>query len=723
MNEEIYDKRALIKQEINNIKISTLQTQLLSQFNHESNLDNFLSSLPKQVVINSLQRFEKKLKGYQQIEKDLPDNLIPNEESYVILPKLNTLRLKLAILYAERLGNENIEEKNSYNEIKLFTFKILKLINFNLKLKCFDLSIKLLHKTIEDPNFNKEFIGVFDLLKLFVNERNYLPSEEDLQYISNLGSDANEEDIKKCFYGIIRELNKKIIFKNLLNKILEIIKNQNNSPLMQFNIIFITKCLNNVSSLDANDLNQIVGLVYRALEHYNELIIMKKVSHFFNKMFSQKNLKDYLMEFEADFKEKTSGQIINYPERHDFSSNEKNTVENTTQELDLSIYFPIHINNEKIRVKFAESQQCFNGTLVKNINTNEHLAFNNFREELAIISNKAYEIIENAKAIASDAKENLVEFAETSADRLTNFLKKKSETSLEKNAQTDIDLNVSLNEAKAKLLPIREKLTAWNSILITNVGENYHNPRNQIDTSEFDLNQCLELVNSFTFSLNEKFNGFIQQILDEFEKINNALQKDSWFAKPEIDKSSFFHQIFLRGYFSGKYTIEKMKDYLKNDLSFATVNNLISKQSFWGLLSFGIIRWPWINKIIFAQNWAEQFRLTDVIKEIEKIKNTLAGRDEEKILKEIISISSELLPSQSEISDILDNFKRKIVKDLKQLETLEQKIDNGLNEKENSLFSLNSKPLEFFRCDKNCGFSSPDDLMNGNTLGLTLKVH
>ncbi len=681
MNEEIYDKRALIKQEINNIKISTLQTQLLSQFNHESNLDNFLSSLPKQVVINSLQRFEKKLKGYQQIEKDLPDNLIPNEESYVILPKLNTLRLKLAILYAERLGNENIEEKNSYNEIKLF---ILKIINFNLKLKYFDLSIKLLHKTIEDPSFNKEFIGVFDLLKLFVNERNYLPSEADLKYISNLGSDANEEDIKKCFYGIIRELNKKILFKNLLNKLLEIIKNQNNSPLMQFNIIFITKCLNNVSSLDANDLNQIVGLVYRALEHYYELIIMKKVSHFFNKMFNQKNLKDYLMEFEADFKEKTSGQIINYPVRHDFSNNEKNTVENTTQELDLSIYFPIHINNEKIRVKFAESQQCFNGTLVKNINTNEHLAFNNFREELARISNKAYEIIENAKAIASDAKENLGEFAETSADRLTSFLKKKSETSLEEHAQTDIDLNVSLNEAKAKLLPIREKLTTWNSILIPNVGENYHNPRNQIDTSEFDLNQCLELVNSFTFSLNEKFNGFIQQILDEFEKINNALQKDSWFAKPEIDKSSFFHQIFLRGYFSDKYTIEKMKDYLKNDLSFATVNNLISKQSFWGLLSFGIIRWPWKNKIVFARTWAEQFCIPEVIIQTDELKTKLLNNSSDELLEKVIALSKVFLPYQSEVVvHNLDDFKKFIGDQLGQLEALEQNIDALFDEKIN----------------------------------------
>ena len=685
MNKEIYDKRALIKQEINNIKISTLQTQLLSQFNYESKLDNFLSSLPKKVVINSLQRFEKKLKGYQQIEKDLPDNLIPNEESHVILPKLNTLRLKLAILYAERLGNENIEEKNSYNEIKLFIFKILKTINFNLKLKYFDLSIKLLHKTIEDPSFNKEFIGVFDLLKLFVNERNYLPSEAGLQYISNLGSDANEEGIKKCFYGIIRELNKKILFENLLNKLLEIIKNQNNSPLMQFNIIFITECLNDVG-LDANDLNQIVGLVYRALEHYNDLIIMQKVSYFFNKMFSQKNLKDYLMEFEADFKEKTSGQIINYPERHDFSNNEKNTVWNNTQELDITNYFPMHLNNKKIQARFVEAQDHFNEILKNNLSTNDRLAYDHFKGRLAEISNKAFEIFANVKAIASDTKENLQEFAETSADRLTDILKKNYETSYqEENVQNDMNRSNSLNQAKAKLLPIKEKLNTWNLILIFNVDENYYNPPNQIKTNQFDLNQCLESVDNFSGAINEKFTRLIQQILDEFEKINTTLKKkDCWFAKSEIAKPSLFDQIFYRGYFNSDYTIKKIKSLLGNRAVYPDINNFILGRSFWSLLSYGIVRWPWKNKIVFARTWAEQFCIPEVIIQTDELKAKLLNNSSDELLEKVIALSKVFLPYQSEVVvHILDEFKKFIGDQLGQLEALEQNIDALFDEKIN----------------------------------------
>ncbi|MEN9450617.1 MAG: hypothetical protein RJA83_1235 [Pseudomonadota bacterium] len=686
MNEEIYDKRALIKQEINNIKISTLQTQLLSQFNHESNLDNFLSSLPKQVVINSLQRFEKKLKGYQQIEKDLPDNLIPNEESYVILPKLNTLRLKLAILYAERLGNENIEEKNSYNEIKLFIFEILKIINFNLKLKYFDLSIKLLHKTIEDPSFNKEFIGVFDLLKLFVNERNYLPSEADLQYISNLGSDANEEDIKKCFYGIIRELNKKILFQNLLNILLEIIKNQNNSPLMQFNIIFITKCLNNVSSLEAGDLNQVIGLVYRALEAYNELAMMNKAYTVFKKIFNQKSLNDNLKKFELDFKEKISEQIINDPIRHYLPNHKKNTVWNNTQELDITNYFPMHLNNEKIQARFVEAQYHFNEILKNNLSTNDRLAHDHLKGRLAEISNKAFEIFANVKAIASDTKENLQEFAETSADRLTGILKKNYETSYqEENVQNDMNLSNSLNQAKAKLLPIKEKLNTWNLILIFNVDENYYNPLNQIETSQFDLNQCLESVDNFSGAINEKFTRLIQQILEEFEKINTTLkEKDCWFAKSELAKPSLFDQIFYRGYFNSDYTIKKIKSLLGNRAVYADINNFILGRSFWSLLSYGIVRWPWKNKIVFARTWAEQFCIPEVITQTDELKTKLLNNSSDELLEKVIALSKVFLPYQSEVVvHNLDDFKKFIGDQLGQLEALEQNIDALFDEKIN----------------------------------------
>ncbi|WP_342220044.1 hypothetical protein [Rickettsiella endosymbiont of Miltochrista miniata] len=664
------------------IKTEKLNEYLLDCLKNECEL-NFLN-LPFIITENALQRFEAKIKDCQQIEKDLPYDLILPGEYHLLSEKLDILKLKLAMLYANGKGSVIIEE--NYNEIKVFIFKILNL-DIKLKLKYLDLTIKLLEKAIGDSQFNKEFIGALDLIKLFVNEPKYLPNEADLKYISDLGRQTNDDEIRKRFYGIIRELDKKLLLQDLLNQLLKIVKNTNGSPLMQFNVIFITKCLNTVCSLEAEDLNQVIGLVYRALEAYSASEITKKAYTVFKKIFTQKNLYMHLIEFAKDFKEKTSGQIINNPVRHDLSSIEKHAF---------TIYFPTHINDKRIRAKFAEAKLEYNETFKKNITTNDRL-FERFREDLVKISSKTNGILENVKALASDAKERLEEAVETSSDIVTNFFKKNVVTSYqEENPRIDMNLSASLHLAKEEISPIKEKLHAWNSIL-NPTDQNNDNHCNYLEITQFDLNQSLELANNFTDAINEKFTGFIQQILDEFKKINDAVQKNSWFAKPEIGKSSFFHQIFHRGYFSGNYSIEKIKNYLKNDLSFATVNNLISKQSFWGLLRFGIIRWPWINKIIFAQNWAEQCCLTDVIKEIEKVKKTLTiGRDEEKILKEIISISSELSPYQSEIIDILEDFKRNIVIDLKQLETLEQKIDNCLNGKENSFFAFSPRLTEFF---------------------------
>lgn len=700
------------------IKTEKLRDYLLDCLKNECKL-NSLNLLPF-IIENALQRFEAKIKICQRIEIDLSDHLISPGDYLLLSGKLDTLRLNLAILYANANEIEITNEKSNYKQIKDFILKILSFKEIQLKLKYFDLTIKLLEKTIEDSQFNKEFMGALDLLKIFLNEPGYHPNEQDLEYIRNLGRETNGEDIRKCFYGIIHELDEKLLFQDLLKQLLKKIKNQDNSPILQFNIILITKCLND-PEMNNGDLNQLINLACHALNHYNELVITKKY-YVISKIFNP-NLID-LNDFKKDLKEKISSSIINNLVNNSTQEEEPYRVANILQGLDFVVYFPAYINNEKIKAKFSETKSDYSQILEKETTINERFTFRQLRGGLVKFSNKAHGIIENAKAMASDVKENLEKLVETSADRLAEVFKKNLETSYqEENPKIDMNLSASLNLAKEEISAIKKILDVWNALLTPNV-ETCENSRAHIETSQLDLNQCLELVNSFTVILNEKFTGFIQQILDEFKKINDTLQKDSWFAKPEIDKSSFFYQIFHRGYFSGNYTIEKIKDYLKNDLSFATVNNLISKQSFWGLLRFGIIRWPWINKIIFAQNWAEQFCLTDVIKEIEKVKRTLAtDRDEEKILNEVIEISNQLLPYQSEIIQILENFKRNIIKDLRQLEILEKKIDSCLNEKEVSLFSSSPKPLEFFRCDKNCGFSSPTDLINVNALGLGQRAH
>lgn len=680
------------------IKNEKLREYLLECLKNECELNSL--NLPLFLIGKATQRFKKKIKACQQIEIDLPDNLIASADSYIILPKLETLRLKLAMLYADGLGSIT-EEKSSYDGIKYFTLKSLS-INFNLKLKYFDLIIKLLEQIIADQP-NKELVGAVDLLKLFVNEPIHHPNERDLQYINNLGSEANaihidkKKDIltiRKMFYSVIRELNKKLLFQYLLNQLLKIVKNQNNSPLIQFNTIFITKCFNEVE-MEADDLNQVIGLVYRSLEHYNKINI-KKYHAIFKQMLNQKNLIDHLIEFEENFKERIFQPIINDSVNHNLENKESNVKVSNSTELDFPLYFPV-INNEKIQAKFVKSQQVFNKSLEKNITNNGNKVLENFKW-FGLIGSTFHELTANAKAIVSDAKENLEEFAETSADRLTGLLKKNSETSYpEKNKKNDeIDLNALLMQVKAKLLPIKEKLESWNLTLNPSIDQ-HDSYSNQIDTSQFDLNQDLALVDRLDDSINEKYKSLIQQIVTEFEKIHTAIQeRDYWFEKPEIAKSSLVHKIFFRGYFNSSYTIKKIKDSLGAIPIFTDINNFFFKKNFFALLSYGVVRWPWMNKTVFAYTWAEQFCLPEIINRTNNLKNNHDSKD---VLKNVISLVEYFFPykKSENIIQILDDFKKYIAIQLRQLDALEQKISDHLNEKINSMIaSRNSSPTRFF---------------------------
>lgn len=656
------------------IKNGNLHEYLLNCLRNECELNAL--NLPAILIENASQRFKNKIKTCQQIEIDLSDNLIPHSDFYILLPKLDILRLKLAILYSNGEAGE-ITEKN-YNEIKNFILNILKInFNFNLKLKYFNLTIKLLEKVIEVPQFNKEFLGALDLLKLFANE-NYIPNEANLQYISNLGRETNEEDIRKCFYGIIHELDEKLLLQDLLKQLLKIIKKQRNSPLIQFNSIFITKCLND-PEMDAGDLNQVISLACHVLEQYNEPT-RKQPRAIFKEIFNQ-NLID-LNEFKKDFKAKISPAVINKLVNQ--SSQEKNHyfVADILQGLDFVIYFPTSINNKKIKTKLFEAQDNYNKTLEKK-------TIKSFRESLA---SKACKFTTSAKVLMVDVKGGLEELAENSAGRLKDFLKRDSETfsEQEKNQIEKKDQNAELTQAKVKLLSVKEKLNAWNLTLELNFDLNSANFQNQLAINPFAINKCQELIDEFDASSNVKFEQLTQQAIDSFKR-------KLWLEKSETDGSSWFNKIFRRGYINSAFTIKKIKSYLTGDLNFNKVNNFFSNQSFWGLLSYGIIRWPWMNKIVFSQTWAEQFYLPDAVNQMEELRNKLSIDHNKVILGKIMDLSGKFLPDKNEIVRKLAAFKQYTIRTLNQLDVLEKAINGHLNGKENS---FSQGQTVFFTCDK-----------------------
>ena len=423
---------------IKEIENEKLRDYLLSCLKNECEL-NFAYT-HSVIIEKATQRFENKIKFCQTIEKDLPNHLIVPGDFFLLTSKLDTLRLNLAILYS----NETYKSiEDNYNEIKTFIFKVLNFHNIHLKLKVFDLTLKLLKKASESSKSNKDFMSVLDLLKLLINDP-YSFKVEHLQNINNL----TEKDIKKDFYKIVYELNKKLVFQDLLNQLSMNMTSYDNSLLIQFNLKLITNCIND-QAINADDLIQLLTLVLRSLKCY-ELVSKNRLSNIRNNILSPKSLTDYLLEFEKEFKERLPKIKL------ELENPMPNLATDKPQESDISIYFPASIKNEKLMIKFNKTKlQIFE----KNENTESTVPFShNFWKKMGELSSKASTLKAKTIVLATNATENLKIIAETSTEQLKRFVIQKTENpdlkGKEEIAGNELDLKNSLINAKADLSSI-----------------------------------------------------------------------------------------------------------------------------------------------------------------------------------------------------------------------------------------------------------------------------
>ncbi len=648
---------------IKEIENERLRDYLLSCLKSECELNSL--NTPSVLIEKATQRFEKKIKVCQEIEKDLPNHLIADGDCYLLTKKLAILRLNLAILYTNKIYELN---EDDYNEIKTFIFKILNFQNIHLKLKVFDLTIKLLEKANKLLKFSKDFIAVLDLLKLLINDpRAFKP--EHLRSINNF----HEKDIKKDFYGIVYELNQKIVFQDLLNQLSLIIRGCDKSLLMQFNLELITHCIND-QAIDADDFTQLLILVFRSLKCY-ELVSKNGFSSIRNNILSPKSLTDYLLEFEKEFEEIIPKIKLELEKPLPNLSTEK------PQESDISSYFPASIKNEKLWIKFNEVKSQI---IEKNQNTESNVHFTlNFWKRFGELSSKASGLKVNAIVLATHATENLKVIAGTRTERLKEFIIKKTENSdlkgNEEITENGFDLKDSLIKAKDELSSVKKIIDIWKSKL------NYLAKQSdtRIDTPPINLNQNPAfLVNALRSNIDEKFSELINKTVDELENTNAmSKRKGYWLAKPESNKPNFAKKVWIRGYFNIDFSIKKIKAKLGGAPSFKEITDFISKQSFWVLLfTFGIVRWPWINKTAFAHTWAEQLCLPEIIKETEELKS-LALDNKEQFLENVIKLSEGFfLYKNQTIAEILQEFKSYIVITFGRLESINQKIEESLNE-------------------------------------------
>jgi hypothetical protein len=648
------------------IKTQPLQEYLLNCLKSECELNNFLNH-NSSLVYNAWQRLEKKIENCQQIETDLPNELILPGNYRLLSKRLDELRLQLAILYAGDKADKIIKENFSYIEIKNFILKILKL-KIGLTLNYFDLTIKLLKKNIEDQQFNKEYIGALDLLQKFVTEKEYISNEADLKYISGLDHGNNKSDIRKNFYGIIHELDNKLLFQDLLKQLLEIIKNKNDSPLIPFCSIFIEMCLAD-AQMGAEDLHQALHIMHSAFKDYNKQV---KSNTFSLNRLIRKDIID-LKQFEKDKQEKISHSITDNLANKSSQKQESVQVAHILKEFYFRTFFTTDVYNEKIKLKLYEARAVYNQLFKKKITT-DNFSSKFFKERWEKISSTVNQIIEKGKAMADTVEK--VEFAE---NLVTTLIKKISVPSFsKKHEDTDqIDLNNLLAQDKEKLSSIEKKLNDWN--LILNYIEPFCNQHNQNGTGQIKITKNIA---DFEESINEKYTSLklqISKIIDEFERINNEIEKkDYWLVTSEINKISLSYKIFHRGYFNIDFSIKKLKAELGDTPSFDNINNFISKQSFWSLLfTYGIVRWPWLNKTTFAHTWAEQLCLPGVINQTEELKTNLSNNSNEDLVRKIIVLLNAFPSYQKNktVDKILNEFKKYVVAQLNQLENF--KLDNS----------------------------------------------
>ena len=649
---------------IKEIENEKLRDYLMGCLKNECELNFFLNTPSSILIEKTIQRFENKIKTCQKIEKELPDHLISQGDSYLLTRKLDTLRFNLAILYSNEIYG--LTEDN-YNEIKTFIFKILNFHNIHLKLKVFDLTIKLLGKATELLESSKVFLVVLDLLKLLINDSHAFKPEH-LRSINNF----HEKSIKKDFYGIVYELNQKLVFQDLLNQLSLIIRSSDKSLLMQFNLEFITNCIKD-QAMDTNDFSQLLILVFRSLKCY-ELVSKNGFSNIRNNILTPKSLTDYLLEFEKEFEERIPKIKL------EFENPLPNLSTDKPQASDISIYFPTLIKNEKLMMKFNETKsQIFEK--YENIENNVPFALN-FWKKVGELSGKASNLKANAIVLATNATENIRVIAGTSTERLKELIIKKTDepdlNGHKEITENGFDLKDSLIKAKDELSSIKKKIVIWKSKLNYLAEQSY----TSIDIPSIDLNQNPGiLVNALRSNIDEKFNELIRRALDELENINAmSKRKGYWLEKLESNKPSFAKKVLIRGYFNIDFSIKKIKAKLGDAPSFKEITDFISKQSFWVLLfTFGIVWWPWRNKTAFAQSWADQLCLPELINETEKLKTLIDSKEE--FLDKLIALSNGfLLYKNQPIVQILNDFKGYIVTTFGRLESINQKIEESLNE-------------------------------------------
>ena len=647
MNEQAFIKiKKDILEIIDSLKMP-FKFEIEEQLKAQITLSKYLPNIEEN--IQALNLCLCKAKGYKKIELDFPDTLITSDEELSL--KLELVRKNLAKHYALFLGEFFSVKANEtealivYEDVKIFLHKTINRFSsfkeINVKILNF-LAIFFEKNEIifSICSFKKSLKDLFGFIEYLVNEKRGLQTiacVEKLTILENLELFSNKisAEINKSAYKIIYEMDALILYKSLLLQISLLTKSIFNGDfiLKEFIVAFIEK-FSDFSYPSKDDFDSIILLLYIVLEDKARKSMVGTSNIWINtlgyeikeKLIGETEIGLQLLKFINSYEQKTSDKLAakvrQFKNIDPVKVNPFLKIEEIAPEVIYRVFLE-NINRSTVSVK-----QAFFLTLKKNDYISLY-PIEHYDETIAGIKNPLEKAIGFYKKKFIDAAKGI---ATKSFELIKNFESNVPSEKIELASSNEVSKNegiVSVAHMKESLSKINAELKIFKSNLKSlcfGINIIYHPAHTNFEKEKYL--KCPLAINTLVEieKLKKEVGDFLKKnSLNKFSEklINNILvlnKRISWFDS-EAKPLRFFKQLFKRGYFSkDKIKFAKLKNRLDTKINFDAEIIFFKSQSFFSLLSYGVIRWPWLNKIFFATDWAEQLVFSKAIDQINEKK-------------------------------------------------------------------------------------------------------
>ncbi len=644
----------------------------------------------------------RKAQACKKIESDLPDSFA---SSAATRKQLDSIRIKLAKFCAFSIDKPSDEEQPEYviyTYVKEFlTYPDVKLIDSD-KEKILDLLDFLLGITFS-VKFNKKHAHLFSYFNKFI-ERNKLSLAHCLTEIDGLKkleyfSEQTFFTIKCKFYAVIRAIDASIIYNNLLTQIASRADKEfsDNETLKTFITCFVDQCNDTFSKNQSDNFDSAILLLYQALSRKRNALktvastsststagsaLLRNIEENLQKLRSEPELKSKpLEEFKISYEQKTGNKFLEGSLKEgNFSKGMQLT---RIDSVEINHYFLMKEINRcplETRKAFDSALKKYEDNLLFSDNKKprsniEESKFRNLKGALfKKIGERKETIIANLHHKIGPISADFLALAQNTAEKVKNSVES-FRSSPPKHIQPPSILFDSVKKE------ITSKLTTLNDRLNQLVFQlNFHSllkirKINNKDILPDDMENIMDRGEKISYfsSFNDKnlftlqkiikvekdINSFYSEIVNKFiETIQKIKHSDSWFEN--TDQAGSAEKIFKRGYLFKKHLkLDKLKREVGKKINFTNIKSFFLKQHFFSLLSYRIIRWPWMNKDDFAASWTEQLIFLKAIDDI----NEKNYKSED--LSNVIEIYHQVISNKKEGNySIAENFHQYLINNI-----------------------------------------------------------